>query len=100
MLCFIKQEGFEGNKRNKIILEGKLNHIDALWDMPVYSPPDKPSFMLPTTHPGLYESRNKKSYVISSNTPKRLSSHKSKNIKGYLESTINEKIQTTQSKSQ
>ena len=39
-------------KNNDVVLEGQRNQQDKLWDIPV-----SPSFIMPTTHPGLYKSR-------------------------------------------
>ena len=57
--------------------------------MPIHSQ-QSASFIVPKTHPGLYENRNNKVHVIFYNTPKILTSHKSKSVKCNL--NINEKL--------
>ena len=57
------------------MLEEKHNNSDGLWDMPIHSQQNT-SFVIPKIHPGLYKHRNNKSYVTSSNTPKRLPSNR------------------------
>ena len=76
-------------KINGIVLEGKRNHIDGLWDMTIHLQQNH-TFIMPKTHPGLYKHIHNKSCVISSNIPKTLHINKSKSEKGNLK--INEKL--------
>ena len=47
-----------GIKKNEIVLEGVRNSSDGLWDIPVHKQLlTANNFAIPTTHPGLYKSR-------------------------------------------